>query len=103
MLYCKIKKPERTKDFSDIIDNKFILEEWDLKDLLRVFLNSNINTLQKISELLHRDIISNIPDIRKLDDLSAIEEWEKTLPTDIRNITDKLKTVCDTIQQARIK
>lgn len=102
MLYCKINKPKRTKDFSDIIDNKFILEEWDLKDLLKVIPNSNIDTLQKISELLHRDIISNIPDIRKLDDISAIEGWEITVPTDIRNITDKLKSVCDSIQEYRI-
>ena len=102
MLYCKNKKPERTKDFSDIIDGKFLLEEWDLKDLLKIIPNSNLTDLKEISELLYRDIISNIPDIRKHDDSTASEEWNNTTPTDIRNISDKVKSVCSTIQEARI-
>lgn len=103
MLYCKIKKPTRTKDFSHIIEDKFELEEWDLKDLLKIIPNSDLYGLQKVSDLLLRDIISNIPDIRKQDDNAAFEEWDKTNPEDIRNISDKLKSVCSTIKDVRIK
>lgn len=102
MLYCKIKKPDRTKDFSEIIEGKFELEEWDLRDLLKVIPNSKLDVLQEISELLYRDIISNIPDVRKLDDSSASDEWSNTAPIDIRNISDKLKSVCTTVNEARI-
>ena len=103
ILYCRIKKPKRNTGFEEIIKDKFEFEEWDLSKLLNIMPFSNLNRLGEISELLNRDIISNIPDITKKDDLTAIEEWEKTNPTDIRNITDKLKSASSTVKEVRIK
>lgn len=102
MLYCTNNKPKRGKDFSDHINGEFELEEWDLEDLLQKIPTADIDGLQDISELLTRDILLNIPDIRKYDDDTAAEEWKKTTPTDIRNISDKVKSVCSTIHEARI-
>ena len=103
MLYCKIKKPKRKVGFDEIIEGKFEFDEWDLSKLLSKIPFSELNRLQQISELLSRDILSNIPDIKKQEDLTAIEQWKKTHPTDIRNITDKLKSACSTIKDIRIK
>jgi hypothetical protein len=103
MLYCQIKKPIRKNDFNDLIKDKFDFEEWDLSKLLNMMPFSNLNQLKEISELLARDIISNIPDITKQEDFVASDEWGKTNPTDFRNITDKLKSACSTIKEIRIK
>lgn len=103
MLYCQIKKPNRANGFEDIIEGKFDFEEWDLSKLLNIIPYADLNRLSKISELLHRDIISHIPDIKKQEDIAAIEEWEKTNPTDVRNITDKLVSACSTVKEVRIK
>lgn len=103
MLYCQIKKPNRKIGFDNIIEKKFEFEEWDLTKLLNLMPFSNLNRLKEISELLSRDILSNIPDITKQEDLTASDEWDNTNPTDIRNITDKMKSACSTVKEVRIK
>lgn len=103
MLYCKIQKPNRKNNFKNIIEGKFEFEEWDLKTLIKKIPSSELNRLKQISELLSRDILGNIPEINKQEDSTAIEQWIETHPTDIRNITDKLKSACSTITDIRIK
>lgn len=102
ILYCVLEKPKRTNGFENLTDGKIIIEEWSLKDLVKKLSDFELNKLERISNLITKDILSNIHVNQKNDDNSAIEEWERTTPTDIRNITYKLKSVCSDIQQARI-
>lgn len=103
MLYCVLDKPKRKEGFDELTDGKFTIDEWDLKDLLKKINNCGFNSLEKISNLISKDILSVRPDQTKKDDLAAIDEWEKTSPTDIRNITDKLKSASSTVKEVRIK
>lgn len=102
MLYCLTDKPKRTNGFKGLTDDKIKIEEWCLKDLVKIINDCELNKLETISNFISKDILSKMPDNQMDDDYSAIEEWERTTPTDIRNITEKLKSVCDTIQQVRI-
>lgn len=102
MLYCVMDKPDRKDGFDTLTEGVFTVEEWDLKDLLKKISDCEFDTLESITNLIRKDILTVIPEQEKIDDFSAIEGWEKTVPTDIRNIIDKLKSVCDSIQEYRI-
>jgi len=103
MLYCKIKKPKRDKDFSEEINGEFKFEEWDLTDLLAKMPMADLDKMETISTLLHRDVFMKIPNILNVEDKTATDEWIKTVPTDIRDFTDKVKDVCTEIRDVRIK
>ncbi len=103
MLYCVIKKPKRGKDFSASINGEFELEEWDLTDLLGKMPFTELNRLEKISNILYRDIFIKIPSVLKHEDLTASEEWVKTIPKDFRDFTDKIKNVYSEIREVRIQ
>jgi len=101
MLYCVTKKPKRKTEF--ICPDMFLkIEEWDIQDLLVKIRGLEPNKIEDIAKLLNTEIITKIPDISKGDDETAFEIWEKTNPTDARNISEKLKSVCSTIQQIRV-
>lgn len=103
MLYCVNEKPDRSKDFNDEIDGEFRLEEWDLTDLLNKMPWTELNRIQKISNLLYRDIFIKIPTTLNIADLTASDEWDKTIPTDFRNFTDKVKDVYSEIREVRLQ
>tara|TARA_B110000090_G_C13374290_1_gene443309 strand:- start:1291 stop:2247 length:957 start_codon:yes stop_codon:yes gene_type:complete len=103
MLYCVNIKPTRTKDFRSLINDEFELEEWDLTDLLNKMPFSVLNRIETISNLLKRDIFIKIPSTLKHEDLTATEEWDKTIPSDIRDFTDKIKCVYSEIREVRLK
>jgi hypothetical protein len=102
MLYCVLNKPNRTSSFDDIVESKFVLEEWDIKDLLKKIKEIDLAGIENVYNLLQKDIMRNISQVSLIEDKAAIEEWKLTIPIDDRNISDKLKSVCKTIQQARI-
>jgi hypothetical protein len=102
MLYCVTNKPKRKEGF--ICPDMFVeIEEWDIQDLLTKIRGLEFTKIEKIANLLITEVISKIPDISKNDDETAYEIWEQTNPIDARNINDKLKSVCSTIQNYRIK
>jgi len=103
MLYCTNTKPNRSKDFSDEVNGEFKLEEWDLTDLLNKMPWTDLNRLQKISNLLYRDIFIKTPSNLNLADLTASNEWDKTLPTDFRDFTDKVQNVYPEIREVRLQ
>lgn len=103
MLYCVNIKPTRTKDFKALINNEFELEEWDLTDLLNKMPFTILKRIEKISNLLKRDIFIKIPSTLKHKDLTANDEWNKTIPLDIRDFTDKIKSVHSKIREVRLK
>ncbi|WP_319480995.1 SMEK domain-containing protein [uncultured Draconibacterium sp.] len=103
MLYCVNTKPTRSKDFSNEVNGEFKLEEWDLTDLLGKMPWTELNRLQKISNLLYRDIFIKIPSTLNLTDLTACDGWDKTIPTDFRDFTDKVKNVYPEIREVRLR
>lgn len=103
MLYCVMDKPNRKDGFDTLTEGKFTVEEWDLKDLLKKINDCEFDTLESITNLIRKDILTIIPEQETNNDFSAIEKWEETNPTDFRNITDKLKSACSTIKEVRIK
>lgn len=101
MLYCVTNKPKRKEDFKSP-DMFLEIEEWDIQDLLTKIRGLDATEIENIANLLNTEIISKTPDICKSDDDTACEIWELTNPTDARNISDKLKSVCSTIHNFRI-
>ncbi len=103
MQYSVLDKPDRTADFSDIIEGKFEFEERDLKDLVGDIVDCELNKLEEIWTLIQDDVLVHFSTERKGEDIAAIDQWEEVETNDERNITDKLLSVCVTIQDARIK
>lgn len=102
MQYSVVKKPERTAGFDDIINGEFEFEERDLKDLLTEILDCDLDKIKDIADFIEEDILMPLNSDKKYDDLSAVEMWDEVELNDSRNMSDKLKAVCNTIQEARV-
>lgn len=99
MLYCVIKKPQRTGSFSNLLGS-IEFEEWDLTDLSKKIQNLSNEKLDNVYAFIKSKFA--IDTIQLSEDVSAVEEWEALEPEDVRNIEDKLKDVCTEIRQSRI-
>ncbi|MFA8299145.1 MAG: SMEK domain-containing protein [Hyphomicrobiales bacterium] len=102
MLYCKIKKPSRQKDFSDIIQGRFDFEEWSLKCLQKKIMDLKFEDLENVANLLQKEILTNSNDLLKYEDNTAISSWAETSLNDARNIKDKLNSVCSDVKDYRV-
>lgn len=102
MQYSVIDKPKRTSDFNDIINGSFDFEERDLKDLVGEIIDCDLEKLKEITAFIEEDILVHFDSYKKVEDISAIEQWEEVELNDSRNMPDKLLSVCNTIKEARI-
>ncbi len=99
MLYCVIKKPQRTNSFNNLLGS-VEFEEWDLIDLSKKIQNLSNEKLDNVYAFIKSKFA--VDTIQLSEDISAVEEWEALDPEDVRNIEDKLKDVCAEIRQSRI-
>ncbi len=103
MLYGVMTKPNRTKDFSEILDDKFKLVEWDLLDLIKKIHACESDALAKIQQIVKNDILPQMDNNTLKSDVSASDGWKNLDDTDdIRNFEDKIKAVNNTIWEKRI-
>jgi hypothetical protein len=105
MFYPTLKKPKRTKGFEDEIDDKFLFEEWDLRDLLSKINDATTEQIRKIQQILLHEVTPNLyqSSFEKNEDDSALDQWDSLEKKDVRNFKDKILAVNKEIRDIRIE
>ncbi len=103
MLYAKVDKPNRSKDINEEGGGVLEIVEWSIKDLCKKIEDLEDDKITEIQKIVINQITPGLYDnYSKLSDTSASADYNNLEQKDIRNISDKLREVCPSINNFRL-